>query len=76
MNGVHDIGGMHGMGPIEHEKNEAVFHTRGRTRIATLRTASRFFSAPDYAAILVSTSTTGCSSPKSYNAHAARRSYR
>jgi nitrile hydratase subunit beta len=26
MNGVHDMGGMHGMGPIRHEKNEPVFH--------------------------------------------------
>jgi nitrile hydratase subunit beta len=26
MNGVHDLGGMHGMGPIQPEKNEPVFH--------------------------------------------------
>jgi nitrile hydratase len=26
MNGVHDMGGMHGMGPIEHDPNEPVFH--------------------------------------------------
>jgi nitrile hydratase subunit beta len=26
MNGIHDMGGMHGMGPIEAEKNEPVFH--------------------------------------------------
>jgi proton-dependent oligopeptide transporter, POT family len=26
MNGVHDIGGMHGMGPIQYESNEPVFH--------------------------------------------------
>ena len=26
MNGVHDMGGMHGMGPVVHEKNEPVFH--------------------------------------------------
>ena len=26
MNGVHDLGGMQGMGPIEPEKNEPVFH--------------------------------------------------
>src|SRR6516225_5095399 len=26
MNGVHDLGGMHGMGPIRAEKNEPVFH--------------------------------------------------
>ena len=33
MNGVHDMGGMHGFGPVEHEKNEPVFHARlGRPR--------------------------------------------
>ena len=26
MNGIHDMGGMHGMGPIQHEENEPVFH--------------------------------------------------
>mgnify|MGYP001488426165 CR=1 FL=1 len=26
MNGVHDMGGMHGMGPVEIEKDEPVFH--------------------------------------------------
>ncbi|MBI3049668.1 MAG: nitrile hydratase subunit beta [Acidobacteria bacterium] len=26
MNGVHDMGGMHGMGPIQHEEHEPVFH--------------------------------------------------
>ncbi len=26
MNGVHDMGGMHGMGPIKYEKDEPVFH--------------------------------------------------
>ena len=32
MNGVHDMGGMHGMGPIEYEKNEPVFHARWEAR--------------------------------------------
>jgi nitrile hydratase beta subunit len=33
MNGVHDMGGMHGLGPIDVEQNEPVFHARweGRT---------------------------------------------
>jgi nitrile hydratase subunit beta len=33
MNGVHDMGGMHGMGPIGYEKNPPVFHEpwEGRT---------------------------------------------
>jgi nitrile hydratase subunit beta len=27
MNGVHDMGGMHGMGPLDYETDEPVFHT-------------------------------------------------
>ena len=26
MNGVHDLGGMQGFGPVEREENEPVFH--------------------------------------------------
>jgi len=33
VNGVHDMGGMHGMGPIHHEKNEPVFHEPWEGRI-------------------------------------------
>jgi nitrile hydratase subunit beta len=33
MNGVHDMGGMHGMGPIEHEQNEPVFHEPWEGRV-------------------------------------------
>lgn len=33
MNGVHDMGGMHGMGPIQHEKNEPVFHEPWEGRV-------------------------------------------
>lgn len=32
MNGVHDMGGMHGLGPIEPERNEPVFHARWEAR--------------------------------------------
>ncbi|MBZ5575576.1 MAG: nitrile hydratase subunit beta [Acidobacteriia bacterium] len=32
MNGVHDMGGMHGMGLIEHESNEPVFYARWEAR--------------------------------------------
>jgi nitrile hydratase subunit beta len=37
MNGVHDMGGMHGMGPIQAEKNEPVFHApwQGRAYAVT-----------------------------------------
>ena len=36
MNGVHDMGGMHGMGPIRHEKNEPTFHERWEGRVYAL----------------------------------------
>jgi nitrile hydratase len=39
MNGVHDMGGMHGMGAIEAEKNEPVFHARWEARVFALNRA-------------------------------------
>jgi nitrile hydratase beta subunit len=39
MNGVHDMGGMHGMGPIQYEKNEPVFHKPWEARIFALNRA-------------------------------------
>jgi nitrile hydratase subunit beta len=36
MNGVHDMGGMHGMGPIRPETDEPVFHDRWEARIFAL----------------------------------------
>jgi nitrile hydratase len=32
MNGVHDMGGMHGMGPLQPEKDEPVFHEKWEAR--------------------------------------------
>src|SRR5579864_3905561 len=39
MNGAHDMGGMHGMGPIEYERNEPVFHARWEARALALMLA-------------------------------------
>jgi len=39
MNGVHDMGGMHGMGPITVEKNEPVFHAPWQGRIYAITRA-------------------------------------
>jgi nitrile hydratase len=39
MNGVHDMGGMHGMGPVVHETNEPVFHERWEGRVYGLSRA-------------------------------------
>jgi nitrile hydratase subunit beta len=39
MNGVHDMGGMHGMGPIAPEANEPVFHEAWEGRVFALNRA-------------------------------------
>src|SRR5215469_2834576 len=36
MNGVHDMGGMHGMGPIHPERDEPVFHESWEGRVFAL----------------------------------------
>ena len=36
MNGVHDMGGMQGFGPIRPEKNEPVFHARWEGRVLAM----------------------------------------
>jgi len=36
MNGIHDMGGMHGMGPIEHERDEPAFHAPWEGRVYAL----------------------------------------
>ena len=41
MNGVHDMGGMHGMGPVEYEKDEPVFHAAWEGRVYALNRALR-----------------------------------
>jgi nitrile hydratase len=40
MNGIHDMGGMHGMGHIQHEKKEPVFHQRWESRAFALLMAT------------------------------------
>ncbi len=43
MNGVHDMGGMHGMGSVQPEQDEPVFHHRWEARVFALaRGMSRF----------------------------------
>lgn len=39
MNGVHDMGGMHGFGPVTPEANEPVFHAPWEGRVLALRRA-------------------------------------
>ena len=41
MNGIHEMGVMQDMGPIERENNEPVFHARWEARIFALRRAMR-----------------------------------
>lgn len=40
MNGVHDMGGMEGLGPIEPEENEPVFHEPWEGRVLALNMAA------------------------------------
>jgi nitrile hydratase subunit beta len=39
VNGVHDMGGMHGMGPVQPEQDEPVFHHRWEARVFALARA-------------------------------------
>jgi nitrile hydratase beta subunit len=39
MNGIHDMGGMHGMGPVRAEVNEPVFHAPWEARVYALTRA-------------------------------------
>lgn len=42
MNGVHDMGGMHGFGPVMPEKNEPVFHASWEGRVFAMQRATFF----------------------------------
>jgi nitrile hydratase beta subunit len=39
MNSIHDMGGMHGLGPIPYRSSEPVFHARWEARVAALPSA-------------------------------------
>jgi nitrile hydratase subunit beta len=39
MNGIHDMGGMHGIGPLQYEKNEPVYHSEWEGRVDTMYVA-------------------------------------
>jgi nitrile hydratase beta subunit len=41
-NSIHDMGGMHGFGPVEPEPNEPVFHERWEGRVFAMRRAMGF----------------------------------
>jgi nitrile hydratase beta subunit len=41
MNGVHDMGGQHGMGAVQYEKDEPVFHGEWEARVYALTRAMR-----------------------------------
>ncbi len=51
MNGVHDVGGMHGLGPIVREEDEPVFHEEweGRTlALARAMLGGEFFNLDEF----------------------------
>ena len=41
MDGIHDLGGMHGFGPVEREENEPPFHAPWEAAVVALMRASR-----------------------------------
>jgi nitrile hydratase len=41
MNGVHDMGGQHGMGPVQYEKDEPVFHAPWEGRVYAITRSMR-----------------------------------
>ncbi len=41
MNSIHDMGGMHGFGPVEPEPNEPVFHGKWEGRVHAMQNALR-----------------------------------
>jgi nitrile hydratase beta subunit len=42
MNGVHDMGGMQGFGPVEPEQNEPVFHSAWEARVLAMNRAMSY----------------------------------
>ena len=50
MNGVHDMGGMHGFGPVAAEKDEPVFHSpwEGKVRAMMGRTVGRYYNLDEF----------------------------
>jgi len=42
MNGAHDLGGMHGFGPVDPEPNEPVFHAEWERRVFALNVSAGF----------------------------------
>ena len=47
MNGIHDLGGMHGFGPVRVERDEPVFHARWEGRVYALTGATGGSFAPN-----------------------------
>ncbi|HYW91216.1 MAG TPA: hypothetical protein VFA95_01920 [Gammaproteobacteria bacterium] len=45
MNGAHDLGGMHGFGPVERERDEPVFHADWERRCFALTLAMGAYGA-------------------------------
>ena len=41
MDGVHDLGGMHGFGPVEREENEPPFHGRWEAAVVAIMRGTR-----------------------------------
>ena len=46
-NTIHDMGGMHGFGPVEAEPNEPVFHAEWEGRVLAMQRAMGYTRAVD-----------------------------
>ena len=50
MDGVHDMGGMHGFGPVEPEENEPTFHEPWEAHVWAMSRVTSFRMFPDSSA--------------------------
>ena len=65
MNGIHDLGGMHGMGPIGPEAEEPVFHEDWERRMFGMFFAA--FARRPFNATSSATRSSGCLPPTTSN---------
>lgn len=48
MDGIHDLGGMDGMGPVEREEDEPVFHEEWERRVFTMNLANSEYNVDEF----------------------------
>ncbi len=48
MNGIHDLGGMDGMGPVEREEDEPIFHEVWEKRVFAMQFADSEYNVDEF----------------------------